>query len=92
MPKMMQIEPNWNWGPAWNKLREDVNTLAWLFEEEKTIQRLYIESVFWVLSGTGMTVDEFAREVGLGTALEGPDDEHEWSEEGALDGRSEGEG
>ena len=88
----MQIEPNWNWGPAWNKLREDVNTLAWLFEEERTIQRLYIESVFWVLSGTGMTVDEFAREVGLGTALEGSDDEREWPEEGALDGRSEGEG
>ena len=44
---MMQIEPNWNWGPAWNKVREDVNILAWLFEEERTIQRLYIESVFW---------------------------------------------
>ena len=88
----MKIEPNWNWGPAWNKVREDVNTLAWLFEEERTIQRLYIQSAFWALSGARMDVDEFARELGLGAPFEGSDDEHERSEEGALDGRSEGEG
>jgi len=89
---MMKMEPNWNWGPAWNKIREDLNTLAWLFEEERTIQRLYIESVFWVLSGTGMTIEEFAREVGLGASAEGPDDEYERPEESALDGGGEGQG
>lgn len=86
---MKQMEPNWNWGPAWNKLREDVNILAWLFEEERTIQRLFIESTFWALSGTRMTVDEFAREVGLGAAAEGTDDEYERPAEGALDGSGE---
>jgi hypothetical protein len=82
---MKEIEPNWNWGPAWNKMRGDVNTLAWLFEEERTIQRLYIESFFWALSGTRMTVEEFAREVGLGTAAKGSADEYERPAEGALD-------
>jgi hypothetical protein len=86
---MKEIEPNWNWGPAWNRLRQDVNTLAWLFEEERTIQRLYIESFFWALSGTRMTVEEFAREVGFGSSAEGPNDEYERPAEGALDGSSE---
>lgn len=84
-----KLDPNWNWGAAWTGLRGDVNTLAWLFEEERTIQRLYIESAFWVLSGTRIDFDEFAREVGFGPAVEGPDDEHERPAESALDGSGE---
>lgn len=26
---------HWTWGPAWNKLRNDVNVLAWLLAEMK---------------------------------------------------------
>ena len=85
----MRMEPNWNWGEAWNKVRQDLNTLAWLFEEERTIQRLYIESAFWALSGTRMTVDEFAREVGLGAPDKIAADEHERPAESALDGSGE---
>ena len=95
---MNEINPNWNWGPAWNRLCEemntmcgDMNTLAWLFEEEKTIQRLYIESAFWALSGTRMTVDEFARELGLGASAIGTADEYERPAEGALDAGSQGQ-
>ena len=50
---------------AWRKVRDDVNVLSWLFEEERVIQRLYIESVFWALSGTRLSVEEFANQVGL---------------------------
>jgi hypothetical protein len=84
-------EPGWNWGPAWTRLRSDVNTLIWLFEEERTIQRLYLESAFWALTGTRFTVDEFAREVGAYPAPEGPTDEHERSAQGALDSGSAGQ-
>lgn len=85
----MRMEPNWNWGPAWNQLREDVNTLAWLFAEERVIQRLYLQSAFWALTGTRFTVDEFAREVGIGVADKGTVDESEQSAEGTLDSGSE---
>jgi hypothetical protein len=78
-------EPGWNWGPAWNGLREDVNTLKWLFEEERTLQRLYLESAFWALTGTRFSVDEFAREVGFGVATQSPPDEYERPAQGALD-------
>ncbi len=89
---MTQFEPNWNWGAAWNAVRDDLNTLAWLFEEERTIQRLYIESAFWVLTGTSMTVDEFAREVGFGPSNEVAADEYERPAESALDGSGESQG
>jgi hypothetical protein len=85
----MKPEPNWNWGAAWNGVRSDLNTLAWLFEEERTIQRLYLESALWALTGTSMTVDEFAREVGLGPSPKGPANEHERSASSALDSGSE---
>jgi len=85
----MTLESNWNWGPAWNRVRDDLNVLVWLFEEERTIQRLYVESVFWVLTGTRMTVGEFAKEVGFGPSVEVPVDEYERPAAGALDGSGE---
>ena len=85
------IEPGWNWGPAWNGLRRDVNILAWLYEEERTIQRLYLESAFWALSGTRMTVDEFSRIAGLGAPDKGTVNEHKRAASGALDSGSKGE-
>lgn len=89
MKIVTNFEPNWNWGAAWNRVRDDLNTLAWLFEEERTIQRLYVESAFWVMTGTSMTVDEFSREVGFGTSNEVPTDEYERPAESALDAGSE---
>lgn len=87
----MSIEPGWNWGSAWNGVRRDLNVLAWLFEEERTTQRLYVESMFWALTGKKFTVDEFARQVGLGVAAEGSADVAEQSAAGALDGGCFGE-
>lgn len=66
-------DPGWNWGPAFCGLRNDLNLLAWLFEEERTIQRLYVESAFWALTGKRFTVDEFTRELGVGAATESTD-------------------
>lgn len=71
-------EPGWNWGPAWNSLRHDVNVLAWLFEEERATQRLYIESAFWALTGKRFSVDEFTREVGIGASAESTTDDTEY--------------
>lgn len=73
------------WGPAWRGLRDDVNNLIWLFEEERTLQRLYLESAFWALTGTRFTLDEFAAKVGFGPAAEGAADESEQPAQGALD-------
>lgn len=87
----MSFEPGWNWGNAWTGLRRDVNVLAWLIEEERTIQRLYMESFVWALTGERLTVDEFARALGSDPSLEGPADEHERAAAGALDGGGEGE-
>lgn len=87
----MTFEPGWNWGAAFTGLRRDVNTLAWLFEEERLIQRLYVESVFWALTGKVMTVDHFSREMGFGVAGEGTADVSERAEAGALDGGGGGE-
>ena len=30
---MNQPQDEWGWGPAWRKLRDDVNVLAWLHAE-----------------------------------------------------------
>lgn len=78
------------WGP-WRKLRDDVNVLSYLFEEERTVTRLYIESAFWALTGKRFSVDEFKRELGIGAADKSPADDPERSAEGALDPGSESE-
>lgn len=73
------------WGPAWRGLRDDVNTLMWLFEEERTLQRLYLESAFWALTGRRLSIDDFAAEVGFGAAAAGAADEPEQPAQVALD-------
>lgn len=79
-----------SWANALRKLRDDVNALAWLFEEERTIQRLYLESAFWAMTGTRFTVDEFSAEVGFGSAHKGTTDDSEQSEAVALESGSSG--
>ena len=44
MEIVMRMEPNWNWGEAWNKVRQDLNTLAWLFEEPSSGSTLRVLS------------------------------------------------
>lgn len=87
---MTEINSNWNWGPAFTKLREDVNVLAWLFEEERQIQRLYLESALWALSGIGFSVDEFSAEVGLKHSAQVTTNDPEQSEKVSLDGSVQG--
>lgn len=70
---------------AWRKVRDDVNVLSWLFEEERVIQRLYIESVFWALSGTRLSVEEFAKQVGLGVTDQSSVNDTERSASSALE-------
>lgn len=77
---------------AWRSVRDDVNVLAWLFEEERTIQRLYIESFFWALTGKSYTVEDFAKQVGVGVADQGSAHESERSASGALESGSSSEG
>lgn len=86
---MKPIEEQWGWGPAWRGLRDDVNLLAWLFEEERIIQRLYLESAIWAISGFRFRVDEFAREVGLGGSPGPTADDTKQSAPGSLDTGSE---
>lgn len=81
----------WGWGPAWRKLRDDVNVLGWLFEEERELTRLYVESVFWALTGRSFTVDEFAAEVGFGSAAQGAPDDPQRPAQGALDPGGQGQ-
>jgi len=88
---MKPIEEHWNWGPAWRALRDDVNLLAWLFEEERIIQRLYLESAIWAISGLRYRVDEFAADVGFGDPGESPTHDSERSEAGSLEPGSGGE-
>jgi hypothetical protein len=86
MNSMTDNQPgDWAWGPAWRGLRDDVNMLKWLFEEERELTRLYVESVFWALTGKRFGVDDFAREVGFGATAEGPADDPERPAQGALD-------
>lgn len=79
------------WGPAWRRLRDDVNVLSWLVAEERELTRLYIESAFWALTGKRLGVDQFAKEVGFGAAAQGTTDDPERSAQGALDPGGEGE-
>lgn len=74
-----------SWANSWRQLRDDVNVLAWLFEEERVTQRLYIESAFWALTGKSFSVAEFAKEVGIDTADQGTVDDAERSAESALE-------
>lgn len=87
---MGEIPPN-GFDPAWRKLRDDVNILAYLFEEERTITRLYIESAFWALTGKRFSVDEFRRELGIGSSDKSPTDDPERSAQSALDSSGESE-
>jgi hypothetical protein len=86
-----ELNPNWNWGPAWNGIKRDLTTLAWLFEEERAIQRLYIESAFWAMTGRREKVANFARQMGLGAASASTIDEYQRAASGALDTGSKGE-
>ena len=84
-------EVQYGWDSAWRKLRDDVNVLAYLFEEERTITRLYVESAFWALTGKRFSVDEFIREVGLGAAGKGTANDSERSAGSELDPGGESE-
>ena len=86
------MEPNWNWGPAFNKLRDDVNLLAWLWAEEREITRLFLESFLWAVTGERHTVSDFASQMGFGVAPEGPADDPELSAEEPLVGDGESQG
>jgi hypothetical protein len=88
---MGDMNPNWNWGPAWNGIQRDLKILAWLFEEERNIQRLYIESAFWAMTGKRSKVANFAREMGLGSAAGSTIDEYQRAASGALDPGSKGQ-
>ena len=88
---MGEIDSNWSWGPAWTKLRSELDLLAWLFEEEKIIQRLYLESAVWALTGIGFSVDDFCKEVGIGNSSTQSPDDPKRPEEISLGGSGEGE-
>lgn len=83
--------PPGGWNPAWRKLRDDVNLLAWLFEEERVITRLYIESAFWATTGKKYTAHEFAKDLGLGLTNQGPPYDPQRPAARALDRGGEGE-
>lgn len=88
---MKEIDPNWNWGPVWNALRRDIDTLAWLFEEERVTQRLYVEVGMWALTGVRFPFDEFSRKVRLGHFPEGTPDDPQRTATVALDPGLQGE-
>lgn len=54
-----------SWGPAWNKLRDDVNQIAWLLEELKQD----IEVQMGVISDAILALTSA---VGIDPAIEGP--------------------
>ena len=85
-----KINPNWNWGPAWNGIKRELAILAWLFEEERNIQRLYIESAFWAMTGKRDKVANFARQMGLDASACSTIDEYQRSASGALDAGCKG--
>lgn len=72
-------------GNAWRVMRDDVNVLAWLFEEQRVLQRLYLESAFYAITGKSFSLDEFAKEVGFGVADQGTADDPERPAKGALE-------
>jgi hypothetical protein len=84
--------------PSWSnmvrKLRDDVNALAWLTAEEREIQRLYMETFVWAITGRYVSVEEFAeqaKQMGFGVADKGPADDAEQSAAGALERSQESE-
>lgn len=70
---------------AWRVVRDDLNVLVWLFEEQRVLQRLYAESAFYAMTGKSFSYDEFARAVGFGVADQGSADDSERTAEGALE-------
>lgn len=70
---------------AWRRVRDDVNMLAWLFEEEREIQRLYLQTVLWSQAEKRVSVEEFKRSLGSGAADQGSADDSERSASGALE-------
>jgi hypothetical protein len=85
----VSLDPSWNWGPAFCSIREDLNILAWLFEEERETQRLYLETLYWSMTGARFTVEQFAHIVGAGATDKSPSDDTESAASGALDASSE---
>ena len=75
-----------SWSNAWVQLRNDVNNLAWLFEEEKRIQRALWTGITTVLLGAPIDIiEEITRAAGFGVAPNPPTDDGKSAAAGTLD-------
>ena len=74
-----------SWSNAWVQLRNDVNNLAWLFEEEKRIQRALWTGITTVLLGAPIDIEEITRAAGFGVAPNPPTNDGKSAAAGTLD-------
>lgn len=77
---------------AYRGLRDDVNTLAWLHEEEKATQRLYLQTFLWCTTGMDYSVDKFAQDIRSGASPSDATHVGQRTAQGPLDDGGEGQG
>lgn len=73
------MDSHWNWGPAFTRLREDINVLAWVVAEQRVLM-----DTMWILQA-GITVDDALKLLHNPPAPCPSGAEHEPAEAGALE-------